>query len=112
MVPKVHLGSSALLLPALCQVSLSPWRLAGKCQQVSLHPHPLPSAQTCCLQPQAGSRLPPAAQPRWQRLEPCPGAGAGSLLDKLSKQSEAAVGGINRRRCTNVWAQPGEQCFL
>ena len=64
MVPKVHLGSSVLLLPALCQVSLSlPGDSQASANRSPSTPHPLPSAQTCCLQPQAGSRLPPAARP-------------------------------------------------
>lgn len=79
MVPKVRLGSSALVLPALGQVSLSPWRLAGKCQQVSFHPPP-PALCPDLLSAAPGGQ--PA--PTLQRLEPCPGAGAGSLLDKLS----------------------------
>ena len=85
MVPKMHLGSSALLLPALCQVSLSPWRLAGKCQQVSLHP-PTPAlcpdllsaapggqpAPTCSPAPMAASWAVPwrrGKRPPWQTLQ-------------------------------------------
>lgn len=53
------------------------------------------SAQTCSLQPRGGQPRPAEPpglsllqHPCWQHLELCPGAGAGSLLDKFSNRAK------------------------